>query len=159
MKQSVFEASEALQKWERMILKKTRSFCWFSSNSEVEVTWASLIGWPHTMSNVYILWHHFSNIICPDCTAKWIWDRSIFSIIEPSFDIVLFQDLWRFAQICTDMLAKLFLVLLLNKFRHITITKTILRANLCKSVQICANLCKSVQIFIHTGTMLCQMMA
>ena len=25
-------------------------------------------------------------------TAKWIWDRSIFSIIKPSFDIILFQD-------------------------------------------------------------------
>ena len=33
-------------------------------------------------------------------TAKWIWDRSIFSIIKSSFDIVLFLDLWRFAQIC-----------------------------------------------------------
>ena len=32
-------------------------------------------------------------------TAKWIWDRSIFSIIKPSFDIILFPGLWRFAQI------------------------------------------------------------
>ena len=49
MKQSIFEASEALQKWEVMILKKTRSFRWFSSNCEVEATWAR----PHKTSNVY----------------------------------------------------------------------------------------------------------
>ena len=33
------------------------------------------------------------------CTGKWMWDKSIFSIIKPSFDIILFQDLWRFAEI------------------------------------------------------------
>ncbi len=42
-KKSIFEASEALQKWEGMILKKTRLFRWVSSNSELEVAWASLI--------------------------------------------------------------------------------------------------------------------
>ena len=35
-------------------------------------------------------------------TAKWIWDRSIFSIIKPSFDIILFS---RFLKICTDLQA------------------------------------------------------
>ena len=43
--------SEALQKWEGMILKKTRLFRWFSHNSEVEATWTNLIGWPHRTSN------------------------------------------------------------------------------------------------------------
>ena len=57
MKQSIFEASEALQKWEGIILKKTRSFCWFSSNSEVEATWISFIGWPHKMSTKYLFWN------------------------------------------------------------------------------------------------------
>ena len=37
-----------------MISKKTRSFRWFSSNSEVEATWASLIGWPHKTSTTYV---------------------------------------------------------------------------------------------------------
>jgi hypothetical protein len=32
------------------------------------------------------------------CTAKWIWDRSIYSIIKPSFDMTLFQYFWRFTQ-------------------------------------------------------------
>ena len=49
MKQSIFEASEALQKWEG------RLFHWFSSNSEVEATWTSLIGWPHKTSILYLL--------------------------------------------------------------------------------------------------------
>ena len=74
-------------------------------------------------------------------TAKWIWDRSIFSIIEPSFDIVLFQDFWRFAQICTDMIW--FLLLFGTKNCSETITKTILWSCLCKSVQ----------IFRNTGTL------
>ena len=55
MKQSIFEASEALQKWEGMISKKRRSLCWFSRNSEVEATWISLIGWPHKMSTIHEL--------------------------------------------------------------------------------------------------------
>ena len=38
-------------------------------------------------------------------TAKWIWDRSIFSIIKPSFDIELFQYFWKFTQICKKFAA------------------------------------------------------
>ena len=53
MKQSILEASEALQKWEGMIWKKTGLFRQLSSNSEVEATWASLINWPHKMSKSY----------------------------------------------------------------------------------------------------------
>ena len=79
-------------------------------------------------------------------TAKWIWDRSISSIIKPLFDIVLFLDLWRFAKICKDMSTKLLLLLFLNNIRHATITKTIFSFI-------------SVQIVINTGTMPCQMMA
>ena len=32
--------------------RKRRAFHWFSSNSEVEATWASLISWPHKTSNI-----------------------------------------------------------------------------------------------------------
>ena len=74
-------------------------------------------------------------------TAKWIWDRSIISIIEPSFDIILFQDLWRFAQIwsfCYCLAPKLF------------------RNN--NKIFLSSYLGKSVQIFINTETMPCQMM-
>ena len=38
-------------------------------------------------------------------TAKWIWDRSIYSIIKPSIDMKLFQYFWRFAQICKKFAA------------------------------------------------------
>ena len=69
MKQSIFEASEALQKWEGMILKKTRSF---SSNSEVEATWFCLIGWPHKTSSKYVLMV-FIYIVCFDFS---IWNVS-----------------------------------------------------------------------------------
>ena len=53
-----------------MILKKKRSFFWFLSNSEVEATWTSLIGWPHkTSSESYVLNHgeqemtHFKKLL------------------------------------------------------------------------------------------------
>ena len=45
-----FYTSEAPQKWQGTISKKRRAFCWFSSNCEVEATWASLIGWPNKTS-------------------------------------------------------------------------------------------------------------
>ena len=64
MKQSIFKASEALQKWEGMSLKKTRSFQWFLSNSEVEATWASLIGWPHKTSNTQVGRIRWVEILC-----------------------------------------------------------------------------------------------
>ena len=48
----IFEAGNFWRFWgpaeiEGMILKKTRLFCWVSSNSELEATWTSLIGWRH----------------------------------------------------------------------------------------------------------------
>ena len=54
-KQSIFEASKALQKWEGMILMKRMSFCWFLRNSEVEASWISLIRWPHKGSNTQVM--------------------------------------------------------------------------------------------------------
>ena len=45
-------------------------------------------------------------------TALNPWDQSVISILEPSFNMALFQYFWRFAQICKDMTAKLFLLLL-----------------------------------------------
>ena len=47
--------SEAPKQWEGTISKKRRSFHWFSCNSELEVTWISLIGWPHKTSSTYLL--------------------------------------------------------------------------------------------------------
>ena len=38
-------------------------------------------------------------------TAKWIWDRAIYSIIKPSIDMTLFWYFWRFTQICTKFAA------------------------------------------------------
>ena len=60
LKQSIFEPSVALQKWEGMILKKR--------NSEVEATWASLIGWPNKTLDIPIfiityLWNIFPYLI------------------------------------------------------------------------------------------------
>ena len=78
-----------------------------------------------------------------------MWDWSIFSIFESSFDIVLFQDWGKFAQICTDMVSKLFLLLFGDWSCSESIIKTILGSYLCKSVQ----------IFVNTGRMPCQMMA
>ena len=51
-------------------------------------------------------------------TATWMRNRSIFSIIKPTFDIIFFQDLWRFAEIWVQNCFLLFL----NNFRHLTIT-------------------------------------
>ena len=77
-------------------------------------------------------------------TAKWIWDRCIYSIIKPSIDMTLFQseDLHRFAWNLQHLLAKLFLLLFLNNFTTKTITKTILWANAANFLQICVNLQK-----------------
>ena len=53
LKQSMFEASEALQKPSG--IKKLRSmlFHQYSWNSEVETTWISLICWAHRTSSMY----------------------------------------------------------------------------------------------------------
>ena len=49
-------------------------------------------------------------------TAQWIWSRSIFSLIKPSFDITVLQYFWKFTQICKKIAAnaKLFLLLFLG---------------------------------------------
>ena len=52
------------------------------------------------------------------------------------------KDLHRFARNLQHLLAKLFLLLLLNNFTTETITKTLLRANATNILQICANLQK-----------------
>ena len=50
-KQSMFDASEALQK--PVDTKKLKSIHQYSWNSEVETTWISLLFWPHRTSNTY----------------------------------------------------------------------------------------------------------
>ena len=54
LKQSMFEASEALQKPEGPKKIKTTLFHWYSWNSEVETTWNSLICWRHRTSKLLI---------------------------------------------------------------------------------------------------------
>ena len=53
LKQSMFEASEALHKVEGTKKIKTMLFHQYSWNSEVEKTWISLIGLPHKTSTAY----------------------------------------------------------------------------------------------------------
>ena len=76
-------------------------------------------------------------------TAKWKWDRSIYSIIKPSFDMTLFQYFWRFTQICKKFAAfahKIVFVIVsaVKLFRN----NNILRANAAYFLQICVNLQK-----------------
>ena len=68
LKQSTFEASEALQNLEGMILKKTRWFCWVLSNFEVEEAGNFLIIKPK------------SNFCVPRCIAGC---RSIYTAVHP----------------------------------------------------------------------------
>ena len=53
-KQSMFEASETLQKPKGTKKIKTTLFHWYSWNSELETTWNSWIGWRHRTSNTYV---------------------------------------------------------------------------------------------------------
>ena len=46
---------------------------------------------PHLSSGKSLRNHFFGS--GPIHTAKWIWDRSIYSIIKPSFDMTLFRAL------------------------------------------------------------------
>ena len=55
---------------------------------------------------IQIIWYEQTNFLLKNLnsgpyslfTGKWIWDRSIYSIIKPSFGIILFQDFWRFVR-------------------------------------------------------------
>ena len=85
-------------------------------------------------------WSSWSPSKSLENTAKLIWDRSIFSIIKPSFEIILFQDFWRFARNLQHMNARLFLLLFLNNFAFICCK---VLENLCKFLE---NLCKSSEI-------------
>ena len=81
------------------------------------------------IKSTYIVNWGFTAII----TAKWMWHRSIFSIIDLSFVIVLFQDLWRFAQLWSQ-----------NCFCYCLAPKTVQiwsQKQFCDHM--CANLCKS----------------
>jgi hypothetical protein len=93
----------------------------------------------HALAILKVIWY---NVWCAD---EWIWGRSIYSIIKPSFNMTLLQYFWRFTQICKKFevtFAKLFLLLFLSNFTIETITKTILRANAANFLQICANVQK-----------------
>ena len=81
-------------------------------------------------------------------TAKWIWDRSIYSIIKPKFDIIdiLFQDFWRFAQSCKKLAAfarKIVFVIVFEQFCYRNNNKNNFVSKCCKFL---ANLCKSSEI-------------
>ena len=78
--------------------------------------------------------------------AKWIWDRSIYSIIKPSFDMTLFQYFWRFTQICKKFAAfahKIVFVIVsvVKLFRNNN--KNNFASKCCKFL---ANMCKSSEI-------------
>ena len=92
MKQSIFEASEALQKWEEMILKKKSSFHWLLCNSEEVTTWISLIDWPLRTSTVYLIMNssQMNSFIV-------LWLKLNFNFNEHSYLIISFTlDLpWR----------------------------------------------------------------
>ena len=79
-------------------------------------------------------------------TAKWIWDRSIYSIIKPSFDMALFQYFWRFTQICKKFAAfarKIVFVIVSEQFYYRNNNKNNFVSKCCKFL---ANLCKSSEI-------------
>ena len=79
-------------------------------------------------------------------TAKWIWDRSIYSVIKPSICTTLFQYFWRFTQICKKFAAfahKIVFVIVsvVKLFRNNN--KNNFASKCCKFL---ANLCKSSEI-------------
>ena len=97
--------------------------------------------------NVSVVFNYLGPLcISKTCTVKWIWDRSIFSIIKPSFDIALFHYFWKFTQICKKFFLLLFLgVARLKLFRNNNKNNFVFIC--CKFL---ANLCKSMS---------CQLMA
>ena len=54
--------------------------CWFSRNSEVEVTWTSLIGWPHKTSTNYLQGVSILNVFFE--TPARISNKDIFANLE-----------------------------------------------------------------------------
>ena len=87
-----------------------------------------------------------SRILYVQHTTKWIWDRSIYSIIKPTFDIILFQDFWRFTEICKKFAAfarKIVFVIVSEQFCYRNNNKNNFVSKCCKFL---ANLCKSSEI-------------
>ena len=87
LKQSMFEASEALHKVDGI---KTTSFHQYSWNSEVETTWIRLIGWPHKTSSKYYVFIVLSSLrvsILPFflLRIRWIWKYSSLSLYSYVF--------------------------------------------------------------------------
>jgi hypothetical protein len=82
-------------------------------------------------------------------TAKWIWDRSIYSKIKPSIDMTLFQYFWRFTQICKKFAAfagKIVFVIASEQFYYKNNNKNNFVRKCCNFL---ANLCKSSEILDH----------
>ena len=81
LKESMFEASEALQKMEGKKKIKSTSFHQYSWNSEVETTWISLIGWHHKTIQILRVsflrfhgqneWKDRLSVHCSVCTKKF----------------------------------------------------------------------------------------
>ena len=79
-------------------------------------------------------------------TDKWIWGRSIYSVIKPSIDMTLFQYFWRFTQICKKFAAfalKIVFVIVSDKFYYRNNNKNNFVSKCCKFLP---NLCKSSEI-------------
>ena len=131
---------------------KLKSYNWnrkpsYKLHSKVQVFWkCHKTRWPFFSNSVALSQckgNHQKN------RAKWIWGRSIFSIIKPSFDIALFQYFWnlhKFARNLQYMNPKLFLFLL----QGVTRLKLFRNNNENNFAFICckflANLCKSSEI-------------
>jgi hypothetical protein len=87
------------------------------------------------------VWFFCKNEACVNCgtlnattlirllTAEWIWDRSIFSIIKPSYCFRISENL-------QHMNATLFLLLFLNSKNNFALKSCKCLANLCKSSEI-----------------------
>ena len=86
---------------------------------------------------------HFCIWKVPEHSCKSPWDRSIISILKPSFDMALFQYFWRFTQeICSIWTQNCFWYCFWTILRvqlPETITKTILRPYAANFLQICVN--------------------
>ena len=121
-------------------------------------------------STLIFLNQHFKEILRMSFLQKILWiagalliqlneyetrDRSIHSIIKPTFDIISFQDFWRFAQICKKFAAfarKIVFVIFSEQFCYSN--KNNFVSKCCKFL---ANLCKSSEILAQCY--ICQMMA
>ena len=129
------------------IVSTTHYFVCKNGNSQQVPATCLTERWNHFCRSRPIFIHlHFHEIIFSFRTAKWIWDISIYSIINPSFDMTLFQYFWRFTQICKKFAAfarKIVFFIVSEQFYYRKNNKNNFASKCCKFL---ANLCKSSEI-------------